>query len=188
MKNAIQSGLDFTAEVSYRSGFSLTSNEGFTLIELLVVVLIIGVLAAVALPQYQMAVMKANLAADLPLFIATVEAMEQYYLVNGSYPLRVTDLDISLPCKNVRSASDGDYCEMEKSVLKLWGGAYLSRNGKYKLEIASSEPKRTNQGITCWVVKGNKIAQRACSSYGGNPWTQNNQPEFEGTYYTLWKR
>ena len=58
---------------------------GFTLIEMLVVVLIIGILAGVALPQYQMAVTKAKVASILPLMRRWKDAMAEYKLQHGEY-------------------------------------------------------------------------------------------------------
>lgn len=71
--------------------------KGFTLIELLVVVLIIGILASVALPQYQKAVAKARYTQMITAGKSLKDAMEVYYMANGDYPQYWRDLDITYP-------------------------------------------------------------------------------------------
>ena len=61
------------------------NKRGFTLLELLVVVLIIGILASIALPQYQMAVTKAKVASMLPLMRRFKDAFAEYKLQHGDY-------------------------------------------------------------------------------------------------------
>ena len=72
-------------------------NKGFTLIELLVVVLIIGILAAIAVPQYQKAVIKSEASQVISLVRAIGNAEEIYYLANGNYVDSFESLDVSLP-------------------------------------------------------------------------------------------
>lgn len=71
--------------------------KGFTLIELLVVVLIIGILSAVALPQYQKAVNRAKAAEAWTLGKAFVEAGNIYLLETGGTTDNLSNLSIDVP-------------------------------------------------------------------------------------------
>ena len=83
--------------------------KGFTLIELLVVVLIIGILASVALPQYEKAVEKARYSTLMDVTQAIKQALNVYYMANDKYPDDWEALDISLPPGGtIKVDSDGD--------------------------------------------------------------------------------
>ncbi len=71
--------------------------SGFTLIELLVVVLIIGVLAAVALPQYQKVVEKSKASQAIAIIRTVAAAQENYHMANGTYARHFDELAVDIP-------------------------------------------------------------------------------------------
>ncbi|MBO4674652.1 MAG: prepilin-type N-terminal cleavage/methylation domain-containing protein [Elusimicrobiaceae bacterium] len=74
----------------------MKNTAGFTLIELLVVVLIIGILAAVALPQYEKAVEKSR-ATEATIFLKNLDTAETaYHLANGEFTHDLDALDIDV--------------------------------------------------------------------------------------------
>ena len=79
---------------NYQKSFSDDKIGGFTLIELLVVVLIVCILAAIALPQYEKAVARSRLSQLMITAKNIYDAQQAYYLANGQYASKLEELDI----------------------------------------------------------------------------------------------
>ncbi len=149
---------------------------GFTLIELLVVVLIIGILAAVALPQYTKAVNKSRAAQALPVVKSLVQATELYYMSNGSMPQSAEELDIGLPADRIFTTSPDSTQPLkymfritaQGSVQAKAASPDLPHYEAHPVEIVPRQAIAVNSGkIWCWVSADKSAqAEEICKSMG----------------------
>ena len=69
------------------------SNNGFTLVELMIVIVIVGILAAVAVPKFQAYAYKARISEAPPVITTIGQYQETYYHETGSYCVDLATLD-----------------------------------------------------------------------------------------------
>ena len=138
------------------------NNRAFTLIEILVVVLIVGVLAAVALPKYQTAVDKASFSELKLVARSLANAQEVFHLGTGSYTTNLSDLDIEVPVEGLPDVNSYSSAQKQYSYVKT-SKAGLNNNCIYYLKSSQNFPGE----IHCEALKDNARAARLCTSLGG---------------------
>ena len=136
---------------------------GFTLIELLVVILIIGILASVAWPNYQMAVERSRAASALAYGRAFRDSVDRYYMAHTRMPTSAEALDIGL-----KNCPPNFNCDFQYITT---GRLYISRqNGPFWYQLvvrANASDWTTMQGtIYCAVQTTNEKGIQLCQTWG----------------------
>ncbi len=159
--------------------------KGFTLIELLVVVLIIGILASVALPQYQKVVGKTRLMALVSAMVSVKEAEELYYTENGAYTQNWARLPLDwpgeYPYSNTRQLSEQTFTIYAGSQTTSW----RIQGTDTRLKDMHVSVSFTHSGlsswydnrIVCYVNTNNRLSDAICQTAGHHQCIMNTSTE-----------
>ncbi len=160
------------------AGYS--GRTGFTLIELLVVVLIIGLLAAVALPQYQKAVAKSRLSGMVQFVTDMQRAIDIYVLEHGFEDINFQShpevLDIGLATSINKWCGDNEFgsfnCALSCSAVDSDCSVSIAANypSKIYLDLMSSYTAQTGWERTCDAPPADALAVFLCEELQKQGW------------------
>lgn len=143
--------------------FSL--QQGFTLVELMIVVAIIGILAAVALPNYKDYVRRSQLPEATSALATLRIKYEQYYQDNRNYgTASCTNGGVSLTGTALGLSKFSISCELTESgqayVLTATGDKGQAVGHVFTLDSTNKQGTTKFKGATvaagCWLIKGDE--------------------------------
>lgn len=135
---------------------------GFTLIELLVVVLIIGILAGVALPQYKNAVLKARTTEAIIQLRHIRDAQREYALANGAPATSWDDLGL----ENFSGNGESIYRDFGYRLSPYGGGQMQARyvkNPTFWIQMYVYDDR-----VVCTAAKSDQAGNDWCKKYSPN--------------------
>ena len=142
--------------------------DGFTLIELLVVVIIIGILAAIALPQYNKAVFNSRAAKALVHVRAFDQSQADFYLTHGYYANQWNNLLI----KSRSSCPAGStFCQ--------WT---VAKGLMFEIQIAGGRSTGNYYRWYCMAKDGSSLAEQFCSQRGSYSHTNSGYKYYRAKY------